>query len=84
MELACNDKLAKDINGVKKLLVRQHMLDGTVDAKGRKKKESKETIRAIMTMVTKKTTRQENRTCSRVLNILQKRRNTNLLGNEAD
>ena len=38
MDLACVDKLAKDNNGVKYLLVRQDLFDRTVDAKGMKKK----------------------------------------------
>ena len=51
MDLAYVDKLAKDNNGVKYLLVRQ---DRTVDAKGLKTKDSKETVRAFLTMITKK------------------------------
>ena len=41
MDLAYVDKLAKDNNGVKYLLVRQDMFDRTVDAKGTKTKDSK-------------------------------------------
>ena len=48
------DKLAKDKNGVKYLLVRQDLFDRTVDAKGVKRKDSKETVRAFLSMITKK------------------------------
>ena len=54
MDLAYVDKLAKDNNGVKYLLVRQNLFDRTVDAKGMKTKDSKETFRAFLTMMTKK------------------------------
>ena len=54
MDLAYVDKIAKDNNGVKFLLVRQDLFDRTVDAKGMKTKDSKETVRAILTMITKK------------------------------
>ena len=54
MDLAYVDKLAKDINGVKYLLVRQHLFDRTVDAKGMKTKDSKETVRAFLTIIAKK------------------------------
>ena len=47
MDLAYVDKLAKDYNGVKYLLVRQDLFDRTVDAKGMKSKDSKETVRAF-------------------------------------
>ena len=43
MDLAYVDKLAKDNNGVKYLLVRQDLFDRTVDAKGMKTKDSKDT-----------------------------------------
>ena len=36
MDLAYNDKLAKDNNGLKCLQVRQELFDRTVDAKGMK------------------------------------------------
>ena len=52
MDLAYVDKLAKDKNGVKYLLVRQDLFDRTVDAKGMKTKDSKETVRAFLTMIT--------------------------------
>ena len=54
MYLAYVDKLAKDNNGVKYLLVRQDLFDRTVDAKGMKTKDSKETVCALLTMITKK------------------------------
>ena len=50
--LAYAEKLAKDNNGVKYLLVRQDLFDRTVDAKGMKTKDSKETVRAFLTMTT--------------------------------
>ena len=48
------DQRAKDNNGVKYLLVRQDLFDRTVDAKGKKTKDSKETVRALLTKITKK------------------------------
>ena len=54
MDFAYVDKLAKDNNGVKYLLVRRDLFDRTVDAKRMKTKDSKETIRAFLTMITKK------------------------------
>ena len=54
MDLAYVDKLAKDNNGVKYLLVRQDLFDRTVDAKRMKSKDSKETVRAFLSMITKK------------------------------
>ena len=54
MDLAYVDKLAKDNNGVKYLLVPQDLFDRTVDAKGMKTKDSKETVRAFLTMITQK------------------------------
>ena len=47
MDLVCVDKLAKDSNGVKYLLVRQDLFDRTVDAKEMKTKDSKETVHAF-------------------------------------
>ena len=47
MDSAYVDKLLKDNNGVKYLLVRQDLFDRTVDAKGMKTKDSQETIRAF-------------------------------------
>ena len=54
MDLAYVDKLAKDNNGVKYLLVRQNLFDRTVDAKGMKTKDTKETVRSFLTMITKR------------------------------
>ena len=54
MDLAYDDKLAKDNNVVKYPLVRQDLLDRTVDTKRMKTKDSKETVRALLTMITKK------------------------------
>ena len=54
MDLAYVDKLAKDNNGVKYLLVRQDLLERTVDAKEIRTKGSKETVRAFSAMITKK------------------------------
>ena len=56
MDLACVDKLAKNNNGVMYLLVRQDLFDKTVDSKRMKIKDSKETARAFLTMITKKST----------------------------
>ena len=58
MDLAYVDKLNKDNNDVKYLLVRQDLFDRTVYAKGmeKKTKDSKETVRAFLTMITKKPT----------------------------
>ena len=53
MNLAYVHNLAKDDNGVKYLLVRRGLFDRTVDAKEMKTKDSKETARAISTMITK-------------------------------
>ena len=54
MDLAYVDKLAKDNNGVKYLLVRQDLFDRTKDAKRMKSKDSKESVRTFLTMITKK------------------------------
>ena len=53
MDVAYVDKLAKDNNGVKYLLVGQDLFDRTVDAKGMKSKDSKETVPAFLSMITK-------------------------------
>ena len=45
IELAQVDKLANDTNGVNYLLVRQDLLDRSVDAKGLETKDSKEKVR---------------------------------------
>ena len=54
MDLAYVDKLAKENNGVKYLLVRQDLFDRTVIAKGLKTKDSQETVKAFSSMITKK------------------------------
>ena len=54
MDLAYVDKLAKDNNGVKYLLVRQDPFNRTVDANGMKTKDSKKTVSALLTMISKK------------------------------
>ena len=53
-DLAYIDKLAKDVNGVKYLPVHQDLFDRTVVAKRMKIKDSKETVRAFLTMITRK------------------------------
>ena len=54
LDLAYVDKSAKDNNGVKYLVVRQDLFDRTVDAKGIKTKDSKETVCAFLAMIRKK------------------------------
>ena len=54
MDLAYVDKLAKENNGVKYLLVRQDLFDRTVNAKGMKTKDSQETVKAFSSMISKK------------------------------
>ena len=54
MDLAYVDKLAEDNNSVKYSLVRQDLFDRTVDAKGMKTKDSKETVKTFSKMITKK------------------------------
>ena len=54
MDLAYVDKLAKENNGVKYLLVRQDLFDRTVNAKGMKKKDSQGTLKAFSSMITKR------------------------------
>ena len=54
MDLGYVDKLAKENNGVKYLLVRQDLFDRTVNAKGMKTKDSQETVKAFSSMITKK------------------------------
>ena len=53
MDLADFDKLAKENNSVKFLLVRQNLFDRTVNAQGRKTKDSQETVKAFSSMITK-------------------------------
>ena len=54
LDLAYVDKLAKDNNGVNYPQVRQDFFSRTVDAKEMETKDSKETVRAFLTMITKK------------------------------
>ena len=54
MDPASVDKLAKDNNGVKYLLVRQDLFDRTVNAEGMKTKDSRETVKAFSSMITKR------------------------------
>ena len=48
-------KLVKAKSGVKNLLVLQDLSDRTVDAKRMKTKDSEQTVRPFLTMITKKT-----------------------------
>ena len=48
------DKLAKNNNGVKYLLVRQDFFDRNADSKRMKTEDSRETVRAFLTTSTKK------------------------------
>ena len=52
MDLAYVDKLAKDNDGVKFLLVRQDLFDRTVNAKGMKTKDSEEAVKTFSSMNT--------------------------------
>ena len=54
MDLAYVDKLAKQNNGVKYLLVRQELFDRIVNAKGMKTKDSQETVKAFSAMILKR------------------------------
>ena len=54
VDLAYVDELTKDKNGVKYLLVRQDLFDRSVDAKGVKTKDSKETVHSFFSTTTKK------------------------------
>ena len=54
MDLAYVDKLAKENNGVKYLLVRQDLFDSTVNAKGMKTKDSQETVKTFSSVITKR------------------------------
>ena len=53
MDLAYVDELDNENNVVKCLLVRQDMFDRTVDAEGIKRKQSKQTVHAFLTLITK-------------------------------
>ena len=54
MDLAYVDKLAKEKNGVKYLLVRQDLFDRTVNAKRLKTKDYQETVKAFSAMIKKR------------------------------
>ena len=54
MDLAYVNKLAKENNGVKYTLVRQNLVDRTVNAKGMKTNDSQETVKAFSAMITKR------------------------------
>ena len=54
LDLAYLDKLAKDKNGIKYSLVHQDLFDKNLDAKGKKTKYSKETVRALLFMIKKR------------------------------
>ena len=54
MDCAYVNKMAKENNGVKFLLVRQDLFDRTVNAEGMKTKDSQETVKAFSSMITKK------------------------------
>ena len=54
MDLAYVDKLAKEDNSVKYLLVRQDLFGRTVNAKGMKAKDYQETVKAFSSMITKR------------------------------
>ena len=53
-DLAYVDKLAKENNGVKFLLVRRPLFISSVNAKGKKTKGSQETVKAFSSMITKR------------------------------
>ena len=53
-DLAYVDQFAENNNGVKSLLVRQDLFNKTVDAKGMKSKDSRETVKTFSKMITKK------------------------------
>ena len=59
MDLAYVDKLAKENNGVKYLLVRQDLFDRTVNAKRMKTKDSQETVKTFSSMITKRNRRKK-------------------------
>ena len=53
MDLAYVDKMAKENNGKKYLLVRQDLFDRSVKAKGMKTKDSQETVKTFSSMIKK-------------------------------
>ena len=60
MDLADVDKLAKKKNSVRYLLVRQDLFGRFVNAKAMKTKDSQETVKAVSSMVTKKSRPKKN------------------------
>ena len=54
MDFAYVDKLAKENNGVKYLLVRQDLSDGPVNAREMKTKDSQEAVEAYSSLTTKR------------------------------
>ena len=54
MDFACVDKLEKENNAVRYLLIRQDLFDRTVKAKGIKTKDSQETVKAFSSMITER------------------------------
>ena len=72
VDMACVDKLAKDVNDVTYLLVFQDLFDRNLDAYGMKTKDSNETVCAFLTLFTKKKSTQGalgpqgNKLCCRV------------------
>ena len=59
MDLAYVDKLAKENNGVKYLLVRRDLFDRTVNAKEMKTKDSQETVKAFSSMIKERNRRKK-------------------------
>ena len=59
IDLAYVDKLVKENNGVKYLLVRQDLFDRTVNAKGVKTKDSLEFVKTFPSMITKRKSTKE-------------------------
>ena len=77
LDLAYVDKLAKENNSVKYLLVRQDLFDRTVNAKGMKTKDSQE-MKAFSSMITKRN-RPKKFGLTRVPNLLDRVENFVLL-----
>ena len=75
MDLAYVQKLAKDNNVVKYLLIRQDLFDRTVDAKGMKTEDSKETVLAFSSMITNKNSTKEKFGFTREQNLLESLKN---------
>ena len=66
MDLVYVVKITKDSKDVKYLLLRQDLSDRTVGAKGMKTKDSKETIGAFLTIITKKNPKKMDRHGNRI------------------